>query len=65
MVGDANAWWHALRRSCPPASAKPKPPPLLRSAAHTTKHLREISLNSTYFVKSTSLAGVSSAAHDA
>ena len=59
MVGDANAWWYALRRSCPPASAKPKPPPLLRSAVHTIKHLREISLNST------SLAGVSSAAQDA
>ena len=59
MVGDANAWWYSLSRSCPPASAKPKPPPLLRSAVHTTKHLREISLNST------SLAGVSSAAQDA
>ena len=59
MVGDANAWWHALRRSCPPASAKPKPPPLLRSAVHTTQHLREICLNSI------SLAGVSPAAHDA
>jgi hypothetical protein len=59
MVGDANTWWHALRRSCPPASAKPKPPPLLRSAAHTTKHLLEISLNAP------SLAGVSSAAQDA
>ncbi len=62
MVGDANAWWHALRRSCPPASAKPKPPPLLRSAAHTTKHLREICLNSTtyfelHFVRRRQLGG--------
>jgi hypothetical protein len=38
---------------------KPKPPPLLRSAVHTTNHLREISLNATL------LGGVSSAAHDA
>jgi hypothetical protein len=38
---------------------EPKPPPLLRSAAHTPKQEREKDLNATSF------AGVSPAAHDA
>jgi hypothetical protein len=43
---------------------KPKPPPLLRYAVHTTQHLREICWNANY-LNPTSLAGVSPAAHDA